>query len=85
MYFIQRGLVQVTMFVPPRFRETPVRQLSDGAHFGEIALLRADRRRTASVSWPLVARFVRSSLAAMVSAGALRGDGVQAVGSGCSG
>ena len=39
---------------------------------------------SASVSWPLVARFVRSSLAA-VAIVAMGGDGVQAVGSGCSG
>ena len=39
--------MQVTQFV--RFKECPLRQLSDGGHFGEIALLRADRRRTANV------------------------------------
>eukprot|EP00908_Phaeocystis_cordata_P026471 Transcript_8953.p2 GENE.Transcript_8953~~Transcript_8953.p2 ORF type:complete len:313 (-),score=97.83 Transcript_8953:121-1059(-) len=47
MYFIQRGLVQVTQFV--RYRENPICQIGDGGHFGEIALLRADQRRTASV------------------------------------
>ena len=46
MYFINRGLVQITCFV--NFREVPIRQLTDGGHFGEVALLNADRRRTAN-------------------------------------
>merc|ERR1719313_2570158 len=48
MFFINRGLVQVTQFI--NFVETPVRQLTDGGHFGEIALLSPDRRRTANVA-----------------------------------
>ena len=46
MYFINRGLVQITCFV--NLREVPVRQLKDGGHFGEIALLNPDKRRTAN-------------------------------------
>ena len=38
---------QVTQFV--RYRENPICQIGDGGHFGEIALLRADQRRTANV------------------------------------
>ena len=40
-------MVQVTQFV--RYRENPICQIGDGGHFGEIALLRADQRRTANV------------------------------------
>ena len=47
MFFIARGLVQVTHFV--RYREMPLCQLADGAHFGEIALLSEDGKRTANV------------------------------------
>ena len=37
----------MTQFV--RYRENPICQIGDGGHFGEIALLRADQRRTANV------------------------------------
>jgi potassium voltage-gated channel Eag-related subfamily H protein 7 len=47
MFFINRGLVQVSRFI--NFVETGIRQLGDGGHFGEIALLAPDRRRTANV------------------------------------
>merc|ERR1740130_620198 len=47
MFFINRGLVQVTRFVS--YEELPLCQLGDGCHFGEIALLRADGKRTANV------------------------------------
>eukprot|EP00908_Phaeocystis_cordata_P008354 Transcript_19010.p1 GENE.Transcript_19010~~Transcript_19010.p1 ORF type:complete len:813 (-),score=358.41 Transcript_19010:1119-3557(-) len=47
MFFINRGFVQVTQFI--NFQEAPIRQLTDGGHFGEIALLNANGRRTANV------------------------------------
>ena len=47
MFFVNRGVLQVTQF--QNYREEPLRQLRDSSHFGEIALLNADRRRTANV------------------------------------
>ena len=47
MFFVSRGVLQVTQFID--LNETPIRQLNDGDHFGEIALLNADKRRTANV------------------------------------
>ena len=47
MFFVNRGVLQVTQF--QNYREQPIRQIRDSSHFGEIALLNADRRRTANV------------------------------------
>jgi potassium voltage-gated channel Eag-related subfamily H protein 7 len=47
MFFISRGLVQVTHFLGGF--EQPLCQLRDGGHFGEMALLNLEGRRTANV------------------------------------
>lgn len=47
MFFVNRGVLQVSQFV--NYQEQPLRQLRDSSHFGEIALLNSDRRRTANV------------------------------------
>ena len=47
MYFLKRGVVQVSRFI--NFIETPVVQLSEGKHFGEAGLRSKSGKYNANV------------------------------------